>query len=239
MGIISGLAEGVIDGFDANGDPILLPFTDRIENATVNYSSTQLMVKTYSAQGIKGASAACPFEEELTLEFETGDITWAFMQAASTTLARAGTVNRRISETVVLTDVTADPFSEYTLQSAPAIGTTPLAANEEGVNYPISVAGNVVTFEEDLTGAKVVISYEVAPSGGANDEIALGAGTRLSEVGFYGRFFGCPDNYLIVVPRLALQAELSLGIGSDPATAKIAGTALRDDAGAYAYIIKQ
>lgn len=235
MGIITGFLEGIITT-DLNGSPKALPFQDKIEGATFRYMSESLDVETFSAQGIKGRSEACPFREECSIELRTKALAWAFLQAASNTLARDAQINERRTVTSILSVTAGTPIkSTLTLASAPLIGTDIFVGDEDGKAYDVTVSGTTITFDDDYTGTRVTISYEVAPTG-ENNEIALGSGTKLGQVGVYGRFFGCPESLLIMVNRAIIDANLEFDVESDAASASLTAKAMRDINGNFAVI---
>ena len=240
---MSQLTTGIIEGqfrYDNGGTLELLPFQDAIENATLSYNTTQLLVETFSANGIKGASAACPFSESLTISMGSSNLLWSFLQAALGTRGNDATEPELKSVSPVLSVTTGSPeVSTYDLGEAPlADPARPLlAADAEGNQLPVTVSGTTVTFESDLTGQKITISYFVAASG-TNNEIQLGAGDKILETGIYCRFFGCPDTYVVAVPRAVISSNVAFTIGDSPASATFEANALRDPKGNFAYILK-
>ena len=171
------------------------------------------------------------------MELMSKDLAWSFLQAASNTLANNATQRKPVTESVVLSTVNATPESTYTLSQTPAVGTTIYVSDLEGVQYDVTVTGTAVVFDDDYTGTKVTFHYEVAPSG-TNNEIQLGAGSKLGEIGLYGRFFGCPDSLLIRINRAIIDPNLELGIESEAAKASLIAKALRDPYGNFAVITR-
>lgn len=245
--IITGFIEGAIVTNPSTGTPVLLPFADKIGSATFRYMSESLKVETFSQQGIKGASAACPFREECSIELGSENLAWSFMQAATNTIAQATDVPVQLSTSAVLTTTTGTGASERSTLVLPGVVVSALgsvrAANEEGEQFAVTatVTGpdTTITFPGPsvMTGQKVTVFYSVAASGTGN-LIKLGSGTKLGEVGVYGRFFGCPDTYIIAIPRGIIDANLELSVGDNPGSASLTVTALRNNAGDFAYIRK-
>ena len=233
--LITGFIEGIITYND--GVAKALPFQDKIEGATFKYMGESLEVETFSALGIKGRSQACPFREECSMELMSKDLAWSFLQAATNTLANDATQNKIETFSAVLSTVNATPESTYTLPSTPAVGTTIYVTDLEGTQYDVTVTGTAVVFDADYTDTKVTFHYEVAPTG-TNNEIQLGAGSKLGEIGLFGRFFGCPDSLLVRINRAIIDPNLEMGVESDPATASLVAKALRDPNGNFAVITR-
>lgn len=229
MGLITGFIEGTVNFMDG-ATPKLLPFQDKVEEASFKYSGELLMSETFSAQGIKGASSACPFSEEASFELKTTNISWAFLQASTGQASSTRTAPIPVSFSGVVS--TNDTL---TLPSAPA-GQPLTVADELGTQYTVTVSGSTVTFDNGNEGKKVTVSYFTAAADGQR-ELALGKGERLGEFSVYGRFFGCPDTYLIYAKRVIVKPELDLSVGANPASAGMTLQCLRDDEGAFAYII--
>jgi hypothetical protein len=238
--IVTGFIEGLIK---TNGtEVIVLPFADKIGGATFRYASENLMVETFSQQGIKGASGSCPFREECSMELTSENLAWSFLQAATNTLAEDSDQLRSRSISVVLTDTDDGPpeVSEYVLDDVEVslLGDV-YAADEDGIQYDVEVAvsggDSTFTFDADLTGKKVTIYYQLAASG-TNNLIKFGSGQKLGEVGVYGRFFGCPENYQVVIPRGIIQSNLEMSAGDGPGSAALTVMALRNNVGDYAYL---
>lgn len=237
MGIITGFIEGIVT-YDNAGTPEMLPFQDKIEGAKFNYLSETLKVETFSAQGVKGASAACPFREECMWELMSKDIAWSFLQAVTATLDEAATVAYRTSDTVVLS---TDDGNDSTIELgiAPAAGFDVIVSDLNGDQYAADLSGSTVTLTGAgiIAGTKVTVSYGTTPGASAR-EINLGAGTtKLTEVGLYGTFYACPDSLLIVSNRVSIEANLNMEVGESPAEAVLKGTALRDSTGSFARIL--
>ncbi|MEB3323229.1 MAG: hypothetical protein VKI81_10450 [Synechococcaceae cyanobacterium] len=194
-----------------------------------------LEVETFSSLGIKGRSQACPFREECSIEIMSKDLAWSFLQAATNTIANDATKNKPVTESAVLSTVDITPASTFTLSETPAAGTTVYVSDLTGTQYSVTVVGTAVTFDADYTGTKVTFHYEVAPAG-TNNEIQLGAGSKLGEIGIYGRFYGCPNTLIVRVNRAIIDPNLELGVESDAATASLVAKALRDPDGNFAVI---
>jgi hypothetical protein len=233
--VVTGFIEGLIKQ-NTDTDPIMLPFGDKIGGATLNYNSENIIVETYSANGVLGASGSCPLREELSIELTSRNLAWSFLQAATNTLANDAEETEKLSVSVVLPALESPATeTEYTLTDTPVTDSV-VVADENGVQYDVTVSGSVITFDADYEGSKVTIFYEKAASG-TNNEIQIGSGTKLGEIGVYGRFFGCPESILVVVPRANIQANLSLSAGGgDAAEASLTATALRDLKGNFGYL---
>lgn len=244
MGLITGFIEGIIT-YENNSTAEMLPFSDKIESATFNYSTENLMSETFSNQGIKGASTSCPFREECSMELSSSNLAWSFLQAASNTLARDATVTKRkaVSRVVQSSEISSGDATLEINDWTPADSTQILVSDEEGKQYDYTYddAASPPTLTvmdpsgDIIAGQKLVISYTEAVSG-SNNEIALGSGNKLGEIGLYGRFFGCPDTLLIMIPRAIIQSNLEFSVGEDSATAALTATALRDKNGNFAVI---
>ena len=240
MGIISGFVEGIIR-YDNAGTPETLPFQDKITTATFNFQSEALKVETFSNQGIKGMSAACPFREMATWTLNSNDITWAFIQAATGHKDESTTLVQPVTETLILSTVDATPDSTIVLPVTPETSPAPVVSDENGVQYTATLATNTITLTGagDLTGTKVTVNYWIDASTTTQREINLGNPVqRITNVGLYGQFFGCPDSYLIVSNNVILEANMNLEVGENPAELTITGSCLRDPSGSYARIIQ-
>jgi len=238
--IVTGFIEGLVK--TTGTEVIMLPFGDKVGGATFRYTTENQMVETFSQQGIKGISGSCPFREGCSIELTSENLAWAFLQAATNTLAEDSAALRDRSISVVLSTTDAGPpvVSTYVLTGV-AVSTTGdiYAADEDGVQYDVTatVAAGDTTFEFDanLTGRKVTIFYQL-PAAGDNNVIALGSGQKLGEIGVYGRFFGCPENYQITIPRGIIQANLEMGVGENPGSAALTVMAIRNNNGDFALI---
>lgn len=237
--IVTGFIEGLIKVIGT--EVIVLPFADKVGGATLTYTTENLMVETFSQQGIKGASGSCPFRESLSIEFTSENLAWAFMQAATNTLAEDSDLARSDSVSVVLTQTSGTPtVSTYVLTGVEASTSGEIyAADEDGIQYDVSatVAGGntTFTFDANLTGQKVTIFYQLSASG-TNNLLKLGSGQKIGEVGVYGTFFGCPESYRVTIPRGIIQANLEMAVGENPGSATLTVMALRNDLGDYGYI---
>lgn len=233
--IITGIINGLIT-YNRDGSPRLLPFQDAIEEATFRYASESLMVETFGADGMKGASAACPYRHECSMEFMTKNLAFSFLQAAMATLARDAEVNEQVTYNYVLqaSDITGDVAS-LDVTWTPVVGTDVTVGDKDGKPYPVTfTSGSPNTLEfgsadfPAVVGTKISVSYFTAPTG-TNNEIAIGSGNQLSTVGVYGVFRGCPESYKITIPKGNLNASLEMSVGSDAASANTVITALRDE----------
>jgi YD repeat-containing protein len=245
-GIITGFVEGLIT-YTESGTAKMLPFADKIENATFTYTSESVMSETFSNQGIKGVSASCPFRESCSMQLGSSNLAWSFLQAASNTLARDGSINPRKSYSYVVQDAdldTGDATISVDFTPVNTNGDSILVADENGKHYEVTYddsAGTITVTDPngDITaGQKLIISYKEAASG-THNEIALGSGSKLGEIGLYGRFFGCPDTLLIAIPRARIDSNLEMSVGEEAASASLTATALRDNNGNFAVITRQ
>lgn len=243
--IITGYIEGALT-FDNEGNVEMLPFADKVGTATFRYASESLISETFSSQGIKGASDACPFREECSMELSSDNLAWSFLQACFNTLAEDSDRAARDQVSVVLSDTTGtEPsiVSTYTLTGIVVSALDSVyVADENGTQYTVTatVSGSdtEIEFDDDYTGQKVTISYVVAATGTGN-LIKVGSGTKLGEIGLYGRFKGCPNNLLVAIPRAIIQSNVEMSVGDGAASAGLTATALRDNLGNFAYIERQ
>ena len=234
MGLLTGFIEGNVI-YQDNGTPKLLPFADKTEEASFIYKGENLIVETFSQAGIKGASAACPYREEAMFELSTSNITFAYLQAATGQLASERTAAIPVTNSYVLSTVSGSD-STLVLPETPVTGTAIVVANEEGLQYAVTASSATLTFDDDYTGEKVTVSYFKAAAAGQK-EIALGKAERTGEFSLYGRFFGCPDTYLIYAKRVIVQPNIDARVGSNPAKVGMTLQCLRDDDGAFAYVM--
>jgi len=235
MGLITGFIEGLIK-YDAAGVSKALPFQDKIEGANFKYMSESLLVETFGQDGMKGASEACPYRHECSIEFNSKNLAWSFLQAATNTIARASTVPSQITYSQVLTaDTITAGTSTLTVDWTPVAGTDIIVSDINGIQYDVTLDSGSLEIEGVTAGLKVTITYTEAPSG-SNNEIALGSGAKLGEIGVYGRFNGCPDTLLVQVNRAIIDANLEFAVGTDAASATLVAKALRDPAGNFATI---
>lgn len=244
-GLITGFIEGLVS-YEQDGSLKALPFQDKIENATFTYTTENLMSETFSAKGMKGASQSCPYREECSMQLSSTNLAWSFLQAATNTLARDAEINSRhtYSHVVATSEVSAGTAT-IEVDWTPATNTEILVADETGQYYtvthddgtsPATLTVDHPDSNTDVTaGQKLTISY-VKTASGTNNEIALGSGDKLGEVGLYGRFFGCPNTLLIMIPRAIIQSNLEFAVGDDAANASLTATALRDKNGNFALI---
>lgn len=240
MGLITGFIEGLIT-FDSEGSLRALPFQDKIEDATLSYTTENLFSETFGADGRKGMSEACPFRHELSVTLSSTNLAWSFLQAATNTLARDAEVPKRWAYSHVIKEAEITG-GDATLEVdwTPVVGTDVLVSDIEGNQYDVTFSTgtpNTLVIEGVTAGQSVNISY-VRPASGTNNEIALGSGEMLPEIGFYGRFFGCPDTLLVQVNRAIIQSELSMQVNTSPASAALTLMALRDAEGNFATIEK-
>lgn len=240
MGLITGFIEGIIKLTD-DGQLKMLPFQDKIEGASFKYVTENIISETFGPDGMKGASESCPYRHECSIEISSKNIAWSLMQAATNTLARDAQVAQQRTYSTVLQ--AADiALGDATLEVTwtPVVGSTVLVSDIEGTQYAAtwtSGTPNTLVIEDVTAGLKVTVSYQEAATG-TNNEIALGTGAKLGEIGFYGRFSGCPDTYLVQINRAIIQANLDLSIESDAATASFMAMALRDPDGNFATITR-
>ena len=237
----NGFLEGSVR--QNGGDLDFLPFGD-VGEATMIYNSENTIIETFSRTGIKGASSSCPLREELSFQVSSESITWNLLQIALNTRAEDNDQNLERSDTFTLTTVSGtepNEVSTLVLPFAVSVAADVVVADVEGVQFDVStsVDANVttVTFDDDYTGQVVSVKYSLAPTG-ENNLIKVGQGAKLGEVGVYGRFKGCPDSLLVVVPRGIIQSELNLSAADGAASAGFTIQALRDSQGNYAYVQK-
>lgn len=237
MGILTGFIEGVVT-YSNDGTPELLPFQDKIEGATFRYQGESIDVETFSAEGIKGLSASCPFRQMAEFELMSKDLAWSFLQAATGYLAKTSTLPVFATESfVVPAPVTPATDSVVTLSNTPLLTEDIYASDINGLQYDISVSGDEVTFDGDQSGNKVTIHYFYAPPVGTA-EIALGSSQSIGEIGVYGRFFGCPESLLVVAKRGIIIPNLEMAVESDGAQASLTVKCMRDENGDFARIIR-
>lgn len=243
MGIISGYIEGIIT-YNDSGVAKALPFQDKIEGATFTYNTESLFVETFGSDGMKGASEACPYRHECTVELRSKNLAWSFLQAATGALARDAIEPTKVTyDYVVTADVITGDVATINVTWAPVVNTDIVVANIDGLNYGDITFNtgtpNTLAFGDAgvpaVAGDKVTISYFEAPSG-TNNEIGLGTSERLPEVGIYGRWFGCPDTLAIQINRAIIDSQLELGVESEAASAALMARALRDTKGNFAII---
>lgn len=242
MGILTGFIEGVIK-FDSNGDKLILPFQDTVEEASFNYTSTNIFVETFGADGTKGRSDSCPYMRQCSFGLTSKNISWALMQAVTNTMAGDASRTLPAAQSYVVTaaQITSG-VATFEVAWTPAVGEDIIASDGDGLNYPITFDTGEVTIGSVgvpiVAGTKVTISYRVAPTG-TNNEIIIGdAGVLLGEIGLYGRFYGCPQTLLVEVPRAVIESNVEMGVGSDAASVGFTASALRNSAGEYAVITR-
>ena len=220
LGILKGYVNGTVwEGKGASR--IMLPFQDTVVEAEFTYTGELVMTETFSEQGILGASAACLQKEACGFTLSSDDLSWSLLQAATLSSAAERTAPVMVTETVVLSQVATD-VSTYTLQYTPVTTAPELeaaglptvgvsVAGIDGEQYTPTIAGSVVTLDDDYTGESVTFQYLRAPLTG-EETIYLGQGARRQNVGVYGRFFGCPGSLLIVAPNCAVNPNLAMGV---------------------------
>lgn len=242
MGIITGFIEGVITA-DQDGSPIALAFQNSIEEVTFNYTSMNISVDTFGADGTKGMSDSCPHKRECSFEIASKNISWALLQAVCNTLARDAERPLPGAQSFVLTaaQITSD-VATVPVTWTPIVGEDILATDSLGTQYPVTFTGGSLSIGSTtvpaVAGTKVTVTFRVAATG-SNNEIILGDdGVLLGEVGLYGRFFGCPDTLLIEVPRAIIQSNLTMNVNTDAASVGLTANALRNANGDYAIITK-
>jgi hypothetical protein len=173
--------------------------------------------------------------ESAQFVFNSKNIAWAFLQAATGYLDQASTDPLHATYSTVLATVSGtapNEVSTVTLPTAPASGTTLLVSDIDGTQYDVTVSGSTVTFDDDYTGQKVTIHYfKTVPAN--TREINFGSGTRLGEIGVYGRFKGCPGTLYVSAKRGVIESNVNFQIGSEPATAELTIKVLRDEDGTF------
>jgi hypothetical protein len=228
IGLLKGFAQGAVwEG--QGGSRILLPFQDTVISATMAYTGELAMTETFSDQGILGASQACLQKEAVEFTLESSDLSWSMLLAATLSSSVARTAPVMVSETFTASDV--DDDNTVHLLSAVPVVTAPelVAAGLPGSGVSVAdingsqivgtLTGSTLTLDDDYTGSAITVHYLRAPLDG-EETIYLGSGDRREQVGFYGKFFGCPGSLLVVAPRCAVQPNLSAGV-SDGSTASL------------------
>lgn len=226
LGLLKGFIQGTV--WSGLGDSrIMLPFQDTVKEASFTYTGELVMAETFSDAGILGASQACLQKEECGFSMVTDDLSWSFIQAATLSEAAARTTPVLITETFTASQLTGTAPNEVTTLTVsktpvtteaavtaaglPSVGVS--VANIDGVQIPATVAGSVITLDDDYTGDRITVQYLRAAL--TNEEVIyLGSGTRRQEVGVYGTFFGCPGSLLIVAPKCAVQPNLNMGVSA-------------------------
>lgn len=234
MGLLTGFIEGAV-AYDDGGNVTLLPFGDTIEEAEFSYEGELLFSETFSKKGIKGASAACFFKESASFMLKTTNITWSFLQASMAQRDELRASAIPVVESVVLTGTAT--FTA-TLEDAPVVGTQIQVADLEGNPFTATFTGSTVTVTGAgvAAGKRVVVRYQRATAG--ERSIEIGKAAKIKENSVYGRFYGCPDEYVIVANRTVIKPSLKANVGSKPAEASMELTCLRDDLGVFASIIQ-
>lgn len=222
IGLLKGFAEGAV--FSGVGNTrILLPFQDTVVAAEISYTGELAIAETFSAQGVLGASQACLQKEEVTVTISSSDLSWSMLQAATLSEAEERTAPVLVSETFTASEVTTGntthtlkhtPVTTVEAVTAAGLPTSGVSvANLDGNQIVGTLGGSVLTLDDDYTGDSLTVQYLRAPL--TNEEVIyLGSGERRDQVGFYGRFFGCPGSILVVAPRCAVKPALSMGVSS-------------------------
>lgn len=233
MGLYTGFVQGGVT-FDDAGTAKLLPFEDTIAEAELSVTGDLLFAETFGFDGIVGKSAACFHKREVGLKFMSNDISWSFLQAALAQVATARTAPININETHVVSAT-----GTVTLDHTPVVGQPVIAADIEGKPYANTTTGSTVTLTSaPPAGSRVTVSYSRAASSAS--ELAIGTGKIIKEMSLYGRFYGCPDELLVIVPRVVVKPNVTLGVKSgSSASAALEAMALRDVAGNFAYILRE
>jgi hypothetical protein len=234
MGLYTGFVQGGVT-FDDAGTAKLLPFEDTIAEAELSITGDLLFAETFGFDGIVGKSAACFHKREVGLKFMSNDISWAFLQAALAQVATTRTAPININETHVV-----GAGGTVTLDHTPSVGQPIIVADIEGKHYANTAVAAVVTITSaPPVGSRVTVSYSKAAPGTAT-ELAIGTGKIIKEMSLYGRFYGCPDELLVIVPRVVVKPNVTLGVKSgSSASAALEAMALRDVAGNFAYILRE
>jgi hypothetical protein len=234
MGLLTGFIEGSVT-YDDSGTLTLLPFQDTIEEATFEYNGELIFSETFSNRGIKGASAACFHKEEAKFLFNTTNINWAFLQTAMAQRDEARTAPVPVSQTLVA--VANMAAVQVTLDFTPTTGTPITVANGDGVQFTGTATGAVVTIAGGTAGDSYTVAY-FRDAGTDERSIEIGKNEKIRENAIYGRFYGCPDELLIVARRAVIQPSVSMGVGDNAAEAGLEAMCLRDEFGVFASIIR-
>ena len=228
LGILKGFVNGTVwEGEGASR--IMLPFQDTVVQAEFTYTGDLVMTETFSEQGILGASAACLQKEACGFTLSSDDLSWSLLQASTLSSAVERTKPVMVTETITLNQLD-EGNSTHTLAYTPVVTAPELAeaglptvglsvAGIDGQQLTPTIAGSIVTLDDDYTGDNVTFQYLRAPLTG-EETIYLGSGDRRQNVGVYGKFFGCPGSLLIVAPNCAVNPNLAMGV-SDGSIASV------------------
>lgn len=241
---MSSLLTGILEGgftYSNAGTPIFSPFANRVAKVSLSYSGELVQANTFSSRGVSGPSASCLSTESATITIESEDITWAFLQGAAGTIAADNTspTHREVTTVVGATQTT------FTLPSTPAVGQPIYAALQTGEQVAVTVTGGVATFTTpaDAQGRQVTFLYYEAATADSS-VIAIGSGSRISEVSLYGRFRGCGDlgnltggntgDLIWIAERCAIKPSLELnGEAGQKSMVGMTLDVLRDSRGDY------
>lgn len=226
--LINGFIEGSIR-FTSGGQIKLLPFGDKITEATFSYTGELVFAETFGNGGIKSKSAACLRSQEAMFTLSTDDITWAMMQASTGTLDSARSADVPVTESLIVAD------NEITLSETPISGSVKLS-NEAGDQLTFTISGSVITTSGQADGAKVIANYLRAAA--SERQIEIGSAGRVKESSVYGRFIGCEGTYLVMASRAVVVPKVDFTVGSSPAKVGLDLQCLKDNNGVLATIIK-
>lgn len=228
MSILTGFVEGIVR-YTSDNSLQAIPFQSSIGSATLTYSGTTEVVKTFNSSGIKVASGACLTEIEATIEFTTSIASLGVLQAATGTLIE--TLGSNPTDEWVYSDSAALPSNGEINLSFQAVAGSAICTLEDGTKLTGTLdtprTKFTVTTPTGNVGKRVTVSYKIAATQGQK-VLRLGSGDRLPAVGLYGRFFGCEQTYLAQMNRVILAPNLSLGVGDGAAEISFTGTILAD-----------
>lgn len=236
MGLLTGYIGGLIRWEET--DPVatkIIPFQNRIESVTLNYTGELQTSKTFNDRGIKVATAACLTEVDATIEFSTSSITFGLLQAAAATLAEANDGDIYVSNTAVL------PLGGAISLDFPPVAGTAVCATIDGVMLPGTVSGSTftVTTPGPFVGQRVTVSYLKETGSPAERVIRVGSGQPLPIVGVFGRFFSCEDSYTFMAKKVIIAPNLNLSVGDSPAEIGFTGTILADETDTLFTLVKE
>lgn len=251
LGIIKGFAEGGVYINPASGDRILLPFPD-VTEASLSYSGDLAVSETFNGAGILSASRACLAREELSMTLNTNSLTWSHLQVAATSTGQASTANRLKQDEIVLTEVDGSSGnSTFTTSQTPlsdpadleALGLPTIGAivsDEDGNQLTLSTfATGSGELDADFTGTRIYVQYGVAPSANDREILLGGSANRFTNTGVYGRFFGCPGTFLVVMDDAAIAPGVDASVnGTDPLSLGVTLQGIRGSKGYLAKIIQ-
>lgn len=235
MAIYTGILGGSAR-YDNDGNVELLAFPDSLMECSIEIVGETLFSETFSFAGEKGKSQACPYKRDVTITFNSEDITWSYLQFALGTLDNVRTAALPITEPLVAVD--NGGTIEITLSETPSAGAELLFTNSDGDQFTGTLTGAVVAFATDVAAGDVVIARYTYDVPANTDEIAVGSASSIAEYGVYGVLHGCPDDLIFVADRAVLTPNVNLGVGDSPANAEVSLECLRNSEGNYITLIR-